>query len=174
MRRLLVLLSVLATVAPMSARAAGLGVQMSRSEERGDDGSSTDAYGVFGRLNLIGPLHIYVDLAKLDVDHSGREDRRIGAGLQLDIPGLGKWVPMVLAGVGAQEAKDAEADATLVYSELGAGLAYRLAPALRLELDLRRGTISKLGDDAEDFRRFMGQEDERKYFAGRLSLALEF
>jgi hypothetical protein len=171
--RLAVLLALL-LAAPMPAQAAGLGVQLSRSEEQGDAGQSADAYGVFLRLNLVGPLHVWVDLAKLEVeDAEGRRDRRLGAGLQLEIPGLGKWVPLLLAGVGAQEAVNDDGDATLFYSELGAGLAYRLVDQLRLEVDVRKGKLSRLEEDDETPRSIMAV-DSREYFAGRVSLALDF
>src|SRR4051812_21868093 len=88
-------------LAPRGAWALGFGAQVGLVQN--DTGPTGDSRGLFGRMGLIGPLDLQVDLAKIDYD-AGRQDGRFGIGLRLEPLHLGHWLPALWAGTGLVDA----------------------------------------------------------------------
>ncbi len=161
--------------APASAWAIGFGAEVGRVEVRsGADGTST---GVFGRLGLIGPLQLELDLAKTDFDEQTRSDTRFGAGLRLEIIHIGRFIPAVMAGVGIIKVDAPGWQGELDYTELGVGLVFELTRNVRLEADFRWGDVSVLeatNDPDEVPRAVMPEAGDDSYRAGRLGVSIAF
>jgi len=133
-------MAVLATAilaAPSSAWALGFGAEVGRVQAR--SGPVGNSRGVFGRLSLLGPLDLQLDVAKTEYSDLERRDTRYGAGLRLEPFHLGKWLPALIAGLGVLDIDTPAWQGQLGYRELGLGLVYELNKHVRLELDLRQG-----------------------------------
>jgi hypothetical protein len=172
MKRLAFIVAILCA-APGSAWALGFGAAVGHLEGE-QSGASANSRGVFGRLNLIGPLDAEIHVARVDYDDQERSDRQIGVALHLDIFPSGTWAPYLFAGTGIIDVDTAGWSGQLVYDELGIGLAYRLNGAIRLELDYRQGTIAPIPSEDAVPQIIMPAGNRDDYSQVQLGLSVGF
>jgi len=155
-----------------SAWALGFGAAVGHMEQH--SGAAANSRGVFGRLNLLGPLDGELHVSRVDYDGSDRSDRQIGVALHLDIIPIGKWMPYLFAGTGVIDVSTTAWNGQLVYDEYGGGVAYRLNPRFELEFDYREGTLAPVKTQQSTTLQVVPENSKDKYQQFQVGLALHF
>jgi hypothetical protein len=136
------LLLVAALAPPAHAGPLGVGASLGLTQSKADSSADPDhTLAIFGRLALNPRLAAQLELAKLDTTDRGLNNvdvRSLGGVVVLDL-GTGRFVPILLAGVGLDRASESYGEIDAHHIEAGIGLEYRSPSGFTLGADARIG-----------------------------------
>lgn len=154
------------------------------------DGENGNDLGLLARLRLSGGWMLEGELGVTEMqsaqDLGLDPDTRFGGALVYEIGTRNTWAPYLVAGLGAIQTDNSEADAR-GYGEIGVGLRWALTDHLHLAFDVRAGAQDRSeqfdqpvileGSAAARIASPVGQsstDDSESYTRGRLSVMLYF
>lgn len=157
----------------------GLGIMGGHYVE--DDGRDGDELGLFARLRLSTALQLELEASKLEHDDDTRLDKRLGAGLVVDLAPRSTLSPYVVGALGVGRVQADTYDADIGYGEIGAGLTWRLSDRVHLAGDFRWGRVSYEEVEAQPVAASAGaplppvaSPDDQDYTRGRIAAILYF
>lgn len=156
---------------------AGLSLGLAQSEVDAQSERDPDnTLGLFGRIGFTDRLSAQLELARTEPEYTDYKIRSITTLLVVDLGSRGPLVPILLVGVGVDEAQSPYGD-TVSGSRIegGFGLEYRTAGGLTLGADARMGgrSIEQSEDPIIAIYAPVGMQ-EGEYRTARVTLGVRF